>query len=193
MTSAAPRSLLRRLATPAAARAGIAVSGLLAGGVCHLAGAGDAGDVLWQITIVVTLVPVTWEVVRGMAHGDFGVDIIALLAMAAALIGDELLAGAIVAVMLTGRAALEDYADGRGRRDLPALLPRPAQIARRRAGDQWEEIAVDAVKAGDVLLVRAGEVVPADGTLVSDRAAIDASAVTGESLPVDTPRGATIR
>jgi cation transport ATPase len=160
MTSAATRSLLRRLATPAAARAGIAVSGLLAGGVCHLAGAGGAGDVLWQITIVVTLVPVTWEVIRGMAHGDFGVDIIALLAMAAALIGDELLAGAIVAVMLTGGAALEDYAAGRARRDLTALLRRAPQIARRRVGGHWEEIAVDAVKAGDVLLVRAGRSCP---------------------------------
>ena len=59
MSSAATRLRLRRLATPATARAGIAVLGLLAGGVCHLAGAGSAGDVLWQITIVVTLVPVT--------------------------------------------------------------------------------------------------------------------------------------
>jgi heavy metal translocating P-type ATPase len=193
MTSAATRSLLRRLATPAVARAGIAVLGLVAGGVCHLAGAGGAGDVVWQLTIVVTLVPVTWEVVRGMAHGDFGVDIIALLAMAAALIGDELLAGTIVAVMLTGGAALEDYAAGRARRDLTALLRRAPQVARRRSGDRWEEIAVDVVATGDVLLVRAGEVVPADGTLVSERATIDASTVTGEPLPVDARRGATVR
>ena len=82
--------------TPAAARAGIAVLGLLAGGVCHLVGAAAAGNVLWQVTIVVTVMPVTWEVVRGMAHGDFGVDIIALLAMVAALVGGELLAGSIV-------------------------------------------------------------------------------------------------
>src|SRR5215470_8901063 len=167
----------------------LAVLGLLAGGVCHLAGAGGAGDVLWQITIVVTLVPVTWEVIRGMAHGDFGVDIIALLAMAAALIGGELLAGAIVAVMLTGGAALEDYAAGRARRDLTALLRRAPQIARRRVGDGWEEVAVDAVVAGDVLLVRAGELVPADGALLSERAEIDASTVTGEPLPVETAHG----
>ncbi len=193
MTPAAIWSRLRRLVTPAAARAGIAVLGLLAGGVCHLAGAGGAGDVLWQVTIVVTVLPVTWEVARGMARGDFGVDIIALLAMVAALIGGELLAGAIVAVMLTGGDALEDYAAGRARRDLTALLRRAPQAARRRVRDGWEEIAVDAVEAGDLLLVRAGEVVPADGTLVSERAAIDASTVTGEPLPVDAAQGATVR
>jgi len=47
------------LGTPATVRAGIAVLGLLAGGVCHLAGAAEAGDVLWQVTIVVTVVPLT--------------------------------------------------------------------------------------------------------------------------------------
>jgi heavy metal translocating P-type ATPase len=177
----------------AVTRAGTAVVGLLAGGVCHLAGAPDAGDILWQLTIVVTVVPVTWEVMRGMARGDFGVDIIALLAMVAALIGGELLAGAIVAVMLTGGDALEDYAAGRARRDLTALLRRAPQTARRRLADGWEEIAVDAVSVGDVLLVRAGEVVPADGTLLSERATIDASTVTGEPLPVDSAQGATVR
>jgi cation transport ATPase len=151
--------------TRAAAQVALAVLGLLAGGVCHLAGVAGAGDVLWQATIVVTVVPVTVAVVRGMAQGDFGVDIIALLAMAAALVGGELLAGAIVAVMLTGGDALEDYAAGRARRDLTALLRRAPQVARRRVGDAWEETAVDAVEAGDVLLVRAGEVVPADGAL----------------------------
>jgi heavy metal translocating P-type ATPase len=193
VTVAAIGPLVRRWVTPALARAGAAVAGLLAGGVCHLAGAADAGDVLWRVTIVVTLVPVTWEVVRGMLGGDFGVDIIALLAMAAALLGGELLAGAIVAVMLTGGDALEDYAAGRARRDLTALLRRAPQAARRRVADGWEEIAVDAVEAGDVLLVRAGEVVPADGTLASERAAIDASTLTGEPLPVDATQGATVR
>jgi heavy metal translocating P-type ATPase len=177
----------------AVTRAGLAVVGLLAGGVCHLAGAPATGDILWRITIVVTVVPVTWEVVRGMVHGDFGVDIIALLAMVAALIGGELLAGAIVAVMLTGGDALEDYAAGRARRDLTALLRRAPQTARRRLADGWEEIAVDAVSVGDVLLVRAGEVVPADGTLLSERATIDASTVTGEPLPVDSAQGASVR
>ena len=120
VTAAPIWSLLRRSMTRAGAQAAVAVLGLLAGGVCHLAGAADAGDVLWQVTIVVTVVPVTWEVVHGMVHGDFGVDIIALLAMVAALLGGELLAGAIVAVMLR-------------QRDLTALLRRAPGAAGRQA------------------------------------------------------------
>ncbi|MBS1868818.1 MAG: heavy metal translocating P-type ATPase [Actinobacteria bacterium] len=173
--------------------AAVALLGTLAGGVCHLAGAPAAGDALWVATIAGTLVPVTWSVARSLAHGDVGVDVIALLAMVAALVGDELLAGAVVAVMLLGGNALEAYAAGRAERELTALLRRAPRIAHRRSDRTWEEVPVEAVVPGDVVLVRGGEVVPVDGTLASERAAIDASAVTGEPLPVELRRGEPLR
>lgn len=167
--------------------------GTLAGGACHLLGAPGAGDVLWTVTLVATIAPLAWTVARALAHGDLGVDVIALLAMGGALAGGELLAGSVVAVMLTGGNALEAYADGRARRELTALLRRAPQRARRREGEEWREVAVDAIRPGDVLLVRAGELVPADGKLLSERASVDASAVTGESLPVAQRQGDTLR
>jgi heavy metal translocating P-type ATPase len=168
--------------------------GTLAGGVSHLLGAPRAGDVLWTGTLAATIVPLAWTVVRALAHGDLGVDVIALLAMAGALAGGELLAGSVVAVMLTGGNALEAYADDRARRDLTALLRRAPQRARRRAADrEWEEVAVDAVRPGDVMLVRTGELIPVDGALLSERAAIDAATVTGESLPIAQRAGDALR
>jgi len=174
--------------------AAAALTGTLAGGACHLLDAPTAGDAVWTVTLVATIVPLAWTVLRALAHGDLGVDVIALLAMAGALAGGELLAGSVVAVMLTGGNALEAYADGRARRELTALLKRAPQVARRRdAAGEWQEVSVDDVRPGDVMLVRAGELVPVDGTLLSERAAIDASAVTGESLPVAQSRGDGLR
>jgi len=173
--------------------AGAALLGTLAGGLAHLLGAPSLGDALWIVTIAGTLLPVSWSVARALMRGDVGVDVIALLAMAAALIGGELLAGAVVAVMLLGGNALEAFAAGRAERELTALLRRAPRIAHRRIGATWEEVPVDEVVPGDLVLVRGGEVVPVDGTLASERAAIDASAVTGESLPVDQRRGAALR
>jgi heavy metal translocating P-type ATPase len=184
----------RRLAAharPLAAAA--ALLGTLTGGLCYLLGAPSAGDALWIATIAGTLVPITWSVARSLRHGDVGVDVIALLAMAAALAGGELLAGSVVAVMLLGGNALEAFAAGRAERELTALLRRAPHIAHRRSGGTWEEVPVDAVVPGDLVLVRSGEVVPVDGTLASERAAIDASAVTGESLPVEQRRGDALR
>lgn len=191
----ARESLWRRIAADRTLQRAIAVlCGTLAGGACHLLDAPAAGDLLWTATLVATVVPLTWTVVRALAHGDLGVDVIALLAMAGALAGDELLAGAVVAVMLTGGNALEAYAGDRARRELTALLRRAPQRARRRGADgDWEEVAVDAVRPGDVMLVRAGELVPVDGVLLSARASIDAATVTGESLPVAQRAGDALR
>jgi heavy metal translocating P-type ATPase len=173
--------------------AAAALLGTLAGGLAHILGAPALGDALWIATIAGTLAPLSWSVARSLAHGDVGVDVIALLAMAAALAGGELLAGSIVAVMLLGGNALEAYAAGRAERELTALLRRVPRVAHRREGDTWVEVPVDAVVPGDLVLVRSGEVVPVDGTLASERAAIDASAVTGESLPVELRRGGALR
>jgi heavy metal translocating P-type ATPase len=169
--------------------AAAALIGTLAGGLAHLLGAPSLGDTLWVATIAGTLLPLTWSVARSLARGDVGVDVIALLAMAAALAGGELLAGSVVAVMLLGGNALEAFAAGRAERELTALLRRAPRIAHRRTGGTWEEVPVDAVRPGDLVLVRGGEVVPVDGRLASERAEIDAAAVSGESLPVGQRRG----
>ena len=60
-------------------------------------------------------------------------------------------------------------------------------VARRvLKGETLEDVPVEEVGPGDLVLVRSGEVVPADGMLEDDEAVIDESALTGEALPVVT-------
>jgi heavy metal translocating P-type ATPase len=179
---------LRVIGPPVAALSGIAVGGLLA----LLDGAAPA-DAVWAATVAFMLVPLTWSVARSLWHGDIGVDVIALLAMAGALALGEYLAGAVIALMLAGGNALEAFASGRARRELTALVQRAPRTARRRTRDGWEEVPVEAVEVGEVLLVRAGEVLPTDGVVVSERATIDESSLTGEPLPATYARGHTVR
>ncbi len=173
--------------------AAVGFGALVSGAIGHAIGLSHAGDVLWTATIVATLAWTASAVLPALARGDVGVDVIALLAMTGALVGDELLAGAVVAVMLLGGNALEAYAAGRAQRELTALLRRAPHVTHRRVGDAWDEVPVEAVAVGDELLVRTGEVIPVDGLLSSDRASIDASSVTGESLPVTLRRGEHLR
>ena len=88
----------------------VSLVGILTGGILALSGDASAGNRVWGATIVVMLVPLTWSVARALLRGDVGVDVIALMAMVAALLTGEELAGAIVALMLSGGNALEDYA-----------------------------------------------------------------------------------
>jgi heavy metal translocating P-type ATPase len=172
---------------------GIAVSGLAVGGVLHLAGVGDAEQWAWAGVTGVVLVPTVISVVRGLLRRETGVDVIAVLAMVAALMLGEFLVGAIISVMLTGGTALERYAVARARRELSALLKRAPRRAHRRAGADIIDVDVAAVVLGDVLVVKPGEVIPADGIVTSDTAVLDESALTGESKPVQLEPGSPVR
>jgi heavy metal translocating P-type ATPase len=170
-----------------------AASGIVAGGVLYAFAGSDAADVAWAATVAIMLVPLTWSVVRSLLHGDVGVDVIALLAMAGALALGEYLAGAVIALMLAGGNALEVFASARARRELTALVERAPRTARRHTEDGWEEIPAEQVEVGDVLLVRAGEVIPTDGALADEYATIDESSLTGEPLPAGYVRGQLLR
>ena len=172
---------------------GIAVTGLAAGGILHFAGAGDAEQWVWAGITGIVLVPTVTSGVRGLLRRETGVDLIAVMAMAAALVLGEFLAGAIISVMLTGGTALERYAVARARRELSALLKRAPRTAHRRAGTDIIDVDAAAVVLGDVLVVKPGEVIPADGIVISDTAVLDESALTGESKPVQLEPGVPVR
>ena len=171
---------------------GLILFALALGGVIHIFDPGDAGDKVWAVAIVLTLIPLSWSVLRSVMRGDVGVDAIALVAMVGALVLGEYLAGAVIALMLSGGNALEAAAGRRARRELTALLERAPRIAHRRRGEKLEEVPVEEIGVGDRILVRAGEVIPVDGAVQSEHAVIDESTLTGEPLPVERSRGTTV-
>jgi heavy metal translocating P-type ATPase len=161
------------------------VLGLASGGALRLAGLPDGASLAWALTTVVGIVPLLWSVVAGLRRRELGVDLIALLAMAGAVLLDEYLAGAVIALMLASGRALEARASGKASRELRALL--------ERAPKKLVLIDVAEVATGDKLLVMQGEVVPVDGSLEAAHAVLDESALTGESLPVERGRGDPLR
>ena len=129
--------------------------------------------------------------IRRMRQGAFGVDLLAIMAIIATILVGEYVATLVIVLMLSGGAALEDYAAGRAQRELNALLERAPQIAHllRDGSSDVEDVPATLVQIGDVLLVRPAEIVPVDAELVSASAAFDESSLTGESLPVERRTG----
>lgn len=131
-----------------------------------------------------------WSMVRELRGGNVGVDVLAVTAIGAAVAVGEVWAAVIVVLMLTGGEALENYAAHRAERDLTALLSNAPRAAHRLGADgSTEDVPVDAISPGDRVVVRAGEVVPVDGTLLTASADFDESSLTGESLPVERVAG----
>jgi heavy metal translocating P-type ATPase len=158
------------------------------GSILHLAGAGAAGNAVWIAGGAVGAAYSLWTVLDSLRHGRLGVDVIAFLALIGALAVGEYLAASVISLMMASGRALENWAAGRARRDLRALLQRAPRTAHRYEGDTLHAIDADEVSVGDRLMVGSGELVPVDGTLL-DSAVLDESALSGESLPLERPAG----
>ncbi|MDR6636875.1 heavy metal translocating P-type ATPase [Paenarthrobacter nitroguajacolicus] len=128
--------------------------------------------------------------VKGLFRGRWGIDLLAVTAICATAAVGEYIASLVIVLMLTGGEALEDFAHGRASKELRALLERTPRHAHREVeGGGVEDIGVDAVVPGDLLLVKPAETVPVDGRLLSDVGTFDESALTGESLPAERLTG----
>jgi len=90
----------------------------------------------------------------------------------------------IVALVLIGNA-LESRAKGRTAQALRKLVELQPNTARIVCNGVEEDVPLDAVRNGDVVLVRPGERVPTDGIVVSGKSSVDESMLTGESMPIE--------
>ncbi|KGF69179.1 haloacid dehalogenase [Hoeflea sp. BAL378] len=167
----------------------IAALGLAAGLALLAAGLPVQADLVWTAGVVPVLAALLIEIVRSLSRGEVGLDIVAALSMTSALVFGETLAAAVVAVMYSGGTFLESFAEGRARREMSDLLSRVPRTATRRRNGALDEVPLDDIALGDLLLIRQGDVAPVDGTVESDRAILDQSALTGESMPVRLLRG----
>ncbi|GAA1421785.1 heavy metal translocating P-type ATPase [Agrococcus citreus] len=140
----------------------------------------------WAIVIAI------WAgvaMVRDLAGGHAGIDVLAIIAISATVIVGEHWAALIIAFMLTGGEALEDFAAHRARSDLSRLLERTPTVAHLEHGDTLVDVEVAAVQVGDIVLVKPNELVPVDAVLLDEAAELDLSSLTGESLPVEVEAG----
>jgi heavy metal translocating P-type ATPase len=169
----------------------IAAIALGVGLAVQFAGEPAGARVVWIAGILPVLAVLLAEIVSSLRRGEVGLDVVAALSMGASLAFDAPLAGIVVALMYSGGQYLEAFAEGRARREMTALLGRVARTAMLVRDGALAETPIDAIRPGDRLLIRPGEVVPVDG-IAADPAVLDESTLTGESLPVERPAGAEI-
>ncbi|HUJ03001.1 MAG TPA: copper-translocating P-type ATPase [Rhizomicrobium sp.] len=100
-------------------------------------------------------------------------------------------AAVIVTLVLAGQV-LELRAQARTGAAVRALLDLSPKTVRRRTANGTEDVPLEAVRIGDVLIVRPGESVPTDGEVIEGESAVDESMLTGESMPVEKSRGAKL-
>jgi len=173
---------------PAAAAAALLSGSLLLGLDRH-----DAARQLWTIALWMLGLAVVGRTVVGMVRGRFAADLVAALAIVAAILLQQPFAGLIIVLMQTGGEGLEHYAEHRASAAVRALEAEAPRIAHRLLGPgQIEDVPVGVIAVGDRLLVRPGEMIPCDGVVQGGRSQVDTSRLTGEALPLVAESGTMV-
>ena len=141
----------------------------------------------WTVIVlcIVGVIPEIKDILYDLIHKKFGVDIIAVVAVLASLALQQYAAAAIILLMFTSGAALEQYAKNRAQKELDSLLKRVPKIAHVQRGKDFIDIQINQVTVNEILLIKPGETVPVDAEVVEGDSYFDESAITGESMPVE--------
>ncbi|MBX0297921.1 heavy metal translocating P-type ATPase [Haloarcula nitratireducens] len=146
-------------------------------------------DVLFLGAVAASGIPVVRSGYYSAKNRSLDIDLLMGTAIIAATGIGYFVEAATLAVLFSIAELLEDYAMDRARdslRELMELSPDKATVVR-----DGEEVTVpaDEVEVGETVVVRPGDKIPLDGTVVEGESAVDQSPITGESVPVDKTAG----
>ncbi len=148
----------------------------------------------WIAATAVGIIKISWNSIEKIREDSFSLDYIALLAMIVSIVAGEYLAGAVVALMITGGEALDEYASRRAEGALRALLEKIPKTCHVRLPDgTTTEKPIQNIRSGEIIVVRPNELIALDGTLRSGAALLNEANLTGEALPVSFEEGAFIK
>jgi Zn2+/Cd2+-exporting ATPase len=129
---------------------------------------------------------------RTIVKGRIDVEFLMLLAAAGACMLGKLQEGALLLFLFSLGHSLEHLAMDRARESIKALgkiTPREALIIE---GEDTRSVPLEKLKRGDIVLVKPGTRIPADGSVIEGSSSVDQSAITGESLPEEKSPGAPL-
>ncbi len=115
-----------------------------------------------------------------------------LAAIGAVFLGDYD-EGALLILIFSGAHFLEEYAEGRSKREITALLKmNPTKARLRQANGEYAMVEVETLKIGDQLKVLPGDQVPTDGVILEGSSTLNESSINGESMPQEKTVGAEV-
>jgi Cd2+/Zn2+-exporting ATPase len=125
------------------------------------------------------------EAIENLRARRFEIDFLMLVAAIGAATLGEWAEGALLLFLFSLGHALEQYAMGRAKRAIEALAELAPQTALVRREGKTEELPVEQLRRGDVVVVKPNERMPADGFVIKGEGSVNQAPITGESVPVD--------
>ncbi|MHB1259220.1 MAG: heavy metal translocating P-type ATPase [Thiobacillus sp.] len=149
-------------------------------------------EMLW-LAVAIGLYPlVKTGLIDLIRERKVGTEIFVTVATLVAVFGGETVAGAVLMVIILIAEFIADLNMDRARASIKTLIGSVPQVALMRGADGERVVPIEQLRTGDVVLVRAGEKIPVDGSIVGGAASINEAPITGESLPKDKSIGGIV-
>lgn len=177
---------------------GAAVAGMLAAVAALFMSEGGLADTLSLVGLGVVYVaggiPAAWRALEALWREHIlDIDLLMVVAAVAAAAVGAPFEGAVLLTLFSVSTTLEDRALGRARRAVESLMAlRPETAFRKNPDGSVQEIPAANLVVGDVVVLRPGARVPADGVIAGGHGALDEASITGESVPVEKEPGAKV-
>lgn len=152
-------------------------------------------EVLWAAVAIGLYPLVKTGLLDLVRERKIGTEIFVTIATLVAMLGGETVAGAVLMVIILIAEFIAELNTDRARASIKSLIGSVPQVAlvRGKDGEVGERsVPIAELRVGDVVLVRAGEKVPVDGSVLSGQGAVNEASITGESLPKDKQTGSTV-
>ena len=148
------------------------------------------GKIVVTLTVIVGGYPLFKESLYALRKGRVNME----LSMVIAIIASLALSQFLPAIVVTFFAILSEFVEGfivkKGRKNIEilySLAPRKALV--KHENRQTESVEIEEVNVNDIVLVREGDVIPVDGTVMTGSSTVDQSSITGESVAVEKSMG----
>ncbi|GMM97918.1 heavy metal translocating P-type ATPase [Microbacterium luteum] len=148
--------------------------------------------VLWVAVAVGLYRLVKTGLIDLFTERKIGTELFVTVATIFALVGGEEVAGSVLMVIILIAEFIADLNTDRARASIQGLIGAVPTVARVRENGQERVVPIAELHVDDVVLVRAGDSIPVDGTVVSGDGAADEASVTGESVPKDKSAGSRV-
>ncbi|WP_423128509.1 heavy metal translocating P-type ATPase [Gaoshiqia sp. Z1-71] len=125
------------------------------------------------------------EAIETVLKGGFEIDFLMLVAAIGAAILGEWAEGALLLFLFSMGHALEHYAMNKARKSIAALSDLAPKTALRKKNGKTEEVGIETLEIGDVIVVKPNSKISADGVVVRGESSVNQAPITGESVPVD--------
>jgi cation transport ATPase len=144
------------------------------------------------VALLVGGAPLVFDLAKKLVKREFGSDLLAGISILTGVALGQYLVAAIVVLMLSGGAALEEFATARASSVLDALARRMPGVAHRRGTDGVADVKLEEIRIGDRLVVLPHEICPVDGVVIEGRGKMDEAYLIGEPYEISKMAGSQV-